>query len=90
MYAKDTNASVFKAYDRFENFKRPDDLNLIYYINELERLNNQLKNFEMELPADILAYKVLENGNISNEKEQLIRAVVVSLVNVMKFVSALV
>ena len=65
-------------------------MNLIYYLNELERLNNQVKNFEMELPADILAYKVLENGNISNEKEQLIRAVVVSLVNVMKFVSALV
>ena len=31
------------AYDKFENFKRPDDMNIVDYINEFERLNNQTK-----------------------------------------------
>ena len=33
----------------------------------------------MELPAGVLAYKVLKNANQSIKKQQLIRATVVSL-----------
>ena len=57
------------VYYRFENFEGPDNTNFIDYINKLERLNNQVKHFEMELTAGMLAYKVLKNGNISNEKQ---------------------
>ena len=42
------------AYDKFENFKRPDDMNIVDYINEFERLNNQIKHFDdMELPTGV-------------------------------------
>ena len=44
---------AFMAYDKFENFKRPDDMNIVDYINEFERLNNQVKHFDMELPTDV-------------------------------------
>ena len=50
-YAKDMNALAFMAYDKFDNFRRSDDMNIIDYINEYERLNNQIKNFKMELPT---------------------------------------
>ena len=63
LYAKDMNALAFMAYDKFENF-----MNIIDYINEFEQLNNQVKHFEMELPTGVLAYKVLKNANLSNEK----------------------
>ena len=33
----------------------------------------------MELPSGVLAYKVLKNANISNEKQQLIPATIVTL-----------
>ena len=33
----------------------------------------------MELPTGVLAYKVLKNANLSNEKQQLIQATVMSL-----------
>ena len=79
LYAKDMNALAFMAYDKFENFRRSDDMNIIDYINEFERLNIQIKHFEMELSTGVLAYKVLKNANLSNEKQQLIRATVVSL-----------
>ena len=58
------------AYDKFENFKRPDDTNIVDHMNESERLNNQIKHFNMELPTDVLAYKIFKNANISDEKQQ--------------------
>ena len=57
------------VYYRFENFEGTDNMNFIDYINKLERVNNQVKHFETELTAGMLAYKVLKNGNISNEKQ---------------------
>ena len=33
----------------------------------------------MELPTGVLAYRVLKNANISNEKQQLVRATLTSL-----------
>ena len=72
------NALAFMAYDTFENFRRSDDMNIIDYINEFERLNNQIKQFEMGLRTGVMAYKVLKNGNLSNEKQQLMRATSVS------------
>ena len=70
LYAKDTNTLTFMAYDKFENFKRPDDTNIVDHMSEFERLNNQIKHFNMELPTDVLAYKVFKNANISDEKQQ--------------------
>ena len=54
MYAKDINALAFMVYDKFANFRRSDDKNIIDYINEFERLNNQIGHFEMELPTGVL------------------------------------
>ena len=68
LYAKDMKALDFMAYDKFENFRRSDDMNIIDYINEFEQLNNQIKHFEIELLAGVLASKVLKNVDLSNEK----------------------
>ena len=67
LYAKDMNALGFMAYEKFDNFRRSDDMNIIDYINEFEQLNNQIKYFEMKLPTGVVAYKVLKNANLSNE-----------------------
>ena len=79
LYAKDINALAYMAYDQFENFKRPNDMTIADYINEFECLNNKIRQFEMVLPTGLLAYKVLNNANISSEMKELIRASVVSL-----------
>ena len=68
LYAKDTNTLAFMAYNKFENFKRPNYMNTVDYINEFERLNNQIKLFDF-----------FKNANISNEKQQLIQATTVTL-----------
>ena len=73
LYAKDINALAYMTYDQFENFKRPNDMTIVDYINEFKRLNNKIHQFDMVLPTGVLAYKVLNNANIFSEK-QLIRA----------------
>ena len=40
------------------NFKRPDEMTIVDYINEIERLNNKTSQFDMILPTGVLAYKV--------------------------------
>ena len=60
LYVKDINALAFMAYDKFENFRRSDDMNIVDYLNEFERSNNQIKHFEMELSKGVLTYKVLK------------------------------
>ena len=67
------------AYDTFETFYRPSEINIIDYINEFERLYNQIKRYDIELPTGALAYHVLKNANTPNEKQQLIRATLTSL-----------
>ena len=42
------------------------------YIIEFECLYNKIKNFNMALPAGILAYKFLNNANISKQHEELV------------------
>ena len=66
------------AFDKFENFRRSDQI-ITDYINTFKCLNNQIKHFEMEVPIGVLAYKVLKNAELSNEKQQLTQATVVFL-----------
>ena len=71
LYAKDTNKLLaFMWYDKFENFKRPDDMNIADYINDFERFNSQIKHYDMELLTGVITYKVLKNANVSNVKQQ--------------------
>ena len=77
LYAKDINALAYMTYDQFENFKRPDEITIADYIKEFERLNNKIHQFDMVLPTGVLAYKVLNNINISLEKKQLISTTIV-------------
>ena len=73
MFAKDINQAAFIAYDKFEMFKRPANMNIVDFINEFERLYN-IKKYDMELPIGVLAYILLNSVDISEDKQQLARA----------------
>ena len=51
LFSKDTNQAACLAYHKFELFKRPVDMNIVDFINEFERLYNNIKKYEMELPT---------------------------------------
>ena len=43
---------------------------------EFERLYHEIKNYDMGLPDGALAYKFLNNANISEHYQQLVRATI--------------
>ena len=71
LFAKDINQTVYLAYDKFETFKRPIDMSMVDFIHEFERLNNNIKKYEMELPTGVLTYRLLISEEISDDKQQL-------------------
>ena len=79
MYLKDENNSAFEAYESFENYQRPSDMDMTTYINAFERLYQKAKNFKFELPDGVLAYRLLKSANLSSEHEQLARATLPAL-----------
>ena len=72
LYAKNKHLLAYMAYDTCETFHCPSDMNIIDYINEFERLCNQIKQYDLKLPTGMLAYRVLKmlifqtkNSNLS-------------------------
>ena len=68
LFAKDMNQAAFIAYDKFEMFKEPANMNIVDFINEFERLYNNLKKCVMELPAGVLVCRLLKILDISEDK----------------------
>lgn len=79
LYLKDSHHSAYEAYEKFEKFCRPSSMTMNDYIIEFERLYNKLKNYDMELPEGVLAYRFINSSNISESHKQLIRATLTEL-----------
>ena len=54
-YEQNINALAYMVYEQFENFKQPDEISIVHYINEFDRLNNKINQFDMVLPTGVLA-----------------------------------
>ena len=74
IFAKDINLAAFIVHDKFEIFKRAANVNIVDFIKEFERLYNNTKTYDMELPTGVLAYRLLKSVDISDDKQQLARA----------------
>jgi len=79
LYLKDENNSAFEAYESFEKYQRPGNMDMTAYMIAFERLYQKAKNFSFELPDGVLAYRLLKSANLSSEHEQLARATLPSL-----------
>ena len=79
LFAKDINQAAFIAYEKFEMLKRPANMNIADFRNEFERLFNNVEKYGMELSATVLAYILLKSVDISEDKQQLARATMSSL-----------
>ena len=78
LFSKVTNQAAYFAYNKFELFKRPVDLNIVDFINEFERLYNNMEQYEIELPKGVLASRLLKSADIAEDKQQLAIATLTS------------
>ena len=73
-YLKGEVSLAYEAYEAFEKFIRPASMTINDYIIHFERLHNKAKGYKMEIHDGVLAYRLLNNTNISESHKQLIRA----------------
>jgi len=76
LWKEDENLIAFNAYEKFEKFERPSDMDITEYIVSFERLNNKLVATNTNLPEGVLAYRVLKSAGLTDEQEQLAKATV--------------
>ena len=76
LYLKDECTMAYEAYEAFEKYIRPESSSISDYIIQFERLYNKAKGYKMEIHDGVLAYRLLNNANISDTHKQLIRATV--------------
>ena len=70
LYLKDKGQNTYIQYETFESYKRPKELNMKDYINEFERLHNRVnKEYDMDLPDGVLAYKLLKQAGLFETHE---------------------
>ncbi len=74
VFAKDNEQKAFEDCRKFEIFKRPTEMSIVEYITEFERLYDKIQVHDMKYADGVLAYKLLINANISEEKQSMCRA----------------
>ena len=86
LFKEDKGQATLNAYEKFEKFKRPAETSIGDYRVEFDRLVQQLKYYDIDLPEPVLAYRALKSANLSEENERLVRATVpdITLKHMMK------
>ena len=74
VFAKDAEQMSFEDCMKFKTFKRSPEMSIAEYITEFERLYNRIRVHDMKYAVVVLAYKLLINANISEEKQSMDRA----------------
>lgn len=46
---------AYVVHDKFGTFHRPNEMSIVHYLNDSERLYNQINHYRMELPTSVLA-----------------------------------
>ena len=79
LYLEDTIQTAYLAYQTFETFQRPENMTMKDYLVKFEHLYTKIKDHKIELPDGVLAYRVLNSANLSNEQMSLCRATMTDL-----------
>ena len=71
-FLKDKDRSAFLAYDKFNQFRRPEGMSIKEFLIKFELLLNTCTTHEVDIPDKIAAYQMLQSVNISQNKREII------------------
>ena len=76
MYLKDESSQTYEAYETFEKFVRSSGMSIPDYVIKFEQLYFRAKSFHIKILDGVLAYRLLNSANLTNEQKQLVKATV--------------
>ena len=68
VFKKETVDEAHETYHVFEKFTRSDQDAMSDYVVRFEHLYSKAKRFDMTLPDAVLAYKLSEGANLSQQE----------------------
>ena len=71
LYSPSEELRAFHAYEEFETYRRPNNMSIKDFINEFERRMQKCVGYKIVLGDSVLAYQVLKNANLPNDKRSL-------------------
>lgn len=71
VFKKEDKDLAYEAYTTFDTYKRTEGTKIGDYIYQFERFYSMCKDLKMELPDAVLAFKLLDNANLSSREKQL-------------------
>ena len=72
LFLRDEIDLAYSAYSNFESFKKGESVSMNDFIIEYERRYNVCRRYQMEYPDAVLAFKLLDNANLSEKERQLV------------------
>ena len=79
LFLKDKLQLANTSYDKIRSLEDRPHMSMADYVAKFERLYSKAKVYEMVLPEGILAYKFLNNANLSDTRDKLIRTTMAEL-----------
>ena len=79
IYKKDKIDTAYEAFESFIYFKRTQDMKMLEFITEFERRLAKAKAHGCELSSNVLAFFLLNQAQLEEEKKQLIKATITTL-----------
>ena len=76
MYLEDESSKAHETYESFEKLVWPSGMNMSDYFIKFEQLYFNAKSFDMEILEGVLAYRLLNSSNLTNEQKQLVKSTV--------------
>ena len=79
VFMLDKNRQAFVAYSEFEMFKRPAEMTIPDYLVEFDRRYYKFKKHGMELPDQVLAFRLLKSCDVSDIHFQLAMSTTITI-----------
>ena len=71
VFLRDDKDKAYEAYKNFDTFRKTDSMSMSDYIVEFDKRYSKSKKHDMVLPEAVLAFKLLDNAELSTKDRQL-------------------
>ena len=79
LFKKDSTVIKYQTLEAFMTFKRPSNMPIQAYLNELDKGLFKTKSYGTVMSDDILAYRLPKSANLSGYHEELVKATIPDL-----------
>ena len=79
LYLKDELSDKFSILENYEIYKRPPTMSIRDFLHEFDARYHKVKEYGINIPDDLLGFRLIRAANLSSDKQELVKATVSEL-----------